>query len=72
MAAPLAASQQFGTTAAITIAYSLIFSILLVPPVMTVWRAYQNMRLRSMLERQWSELDIAIEDVHRRHEQNPS
>ena len=72
VAAPLAASQQFGTTAAITIAYSLIFSILLVPPVMTVWRAYQNMRLRSMLERQWSELDIAIEDVHRRHEQNPS
>ena len=37
VASPLAASQQFGITAAITIAYSLIFSILLVPPVMTVW-----------------------------------
>ena len=34
-ASPLAASQQFGITAAITIAYSLIFSILVVPPAMT-------------------------------------
>ena len=74
VASPLAASQQFGITAAITIAYSLIVSILLVPPAMTVWGAYQNMRLRSMVERQWKELDIAIEDVHRRHEpeQDPS
>ena len=72
VASPLAASQQFGVTAAITIGYSLIFSILLVPPAMTVWGAYQNMRLRSMVERQWSELDIAIEEVHRRHEQEPS
>ena len=72
VASPLAASQQFGITAAITIGYSLIFSILVVPPAMTVWGAYQNMRLRSMVERQWSELDIAIEEVHRRHEQEPS
>ena len=27
------------------------------------------MRLRSMVERTWAELDVAIEDVHRRHEQ---
>ena len=66
---PLLASQQFGITAAITIAYSLIVSILLVPPAMTVWGAYQNMRLRSMVEREWNELDIAIEDVYRRNEQ---
>ena len=66
---PLLASAQFGLTAAITIAYSLIISILLVPPAMTIWGSYQNMRLRSMVERTWAELDVAIEDVHRRHEQ---
>ena len=66
-ASPLAASQQFGITAAITIAYSLLVSILVVPPAMTVWGAYQNMRLRSMVKRQWDELDMAIEDIHRRH-----
>ena len=59
-ASPLAASQQFGITAAITIAYSLIVSVVLVPPAMTVWGAYQNMRLRSMLRRQWDELDFTV------------
>ena len=68
-ASPLLASQQFGITAAITIAYSLIVSILVVPPAMTVWGAYQNMRLRSMVEREWADLDVAIEHVHRRYEQ---
>ena len=66
---PLAASQQFGITAAITIIYSLIVSIVLVPPAMTVWGAYQNMRLRSSVNRMWEELDDAIEGVHQRHEQ---
>ena len=55
---PLAGSQQFGITAAITIAYSLIVSILVVPPAMTVWGAYQNMRLRSSVQRMWDELDV--------------
>ena len=68
-ASPLLASQQFGITAAITITYSLIVAILVVPPAMTVWGAYQNMRLRSMVERQWNDLDIAIEDIHQRYEQ---
>ena len=67
-ASPMAASQQFGITAAITIAYSLIVSVLVVPPAMTVWGAYQNMRLRSMLQRHWDELDAAIEGIHRRYE----
>ena len=71
VASPLLASQQFGLTAAITIAYSLIVSILVVPPAMTVWGAYQNMRLRSMVDRMTEELDLAIEAVHRRHEQEP-
>ena len=66
---PLAASQQFGITAGITIAYSLIVSIIMVPPMMTVWGAYQNMRLRSVVQRWSEELDEAIEAVHRRHEQ---
>ena len=67
---PLAASAQFGVTAAITIAYALIVSIVLVPPAMTVWGAYQNMRLRSNLLRWASELDEAIDAVHRRYEEN--
>ena len=65
---PLAASAQFGITAGITIAYALIVSILLVPPAMTVWGAYQNMRLRSNLMRWADELDTEIDAVHRRHE----
>ena len=36
-ASPLAPLQQFGIRAAITIAYSLVVSVLLVPPAMTVW-----------------------------------
>ena len=28
-----------------------------------------DMRLRSMVEREWEELDVAIEDVYRRHEE---
>ena len=68
-ASPLAGSQQFGITAAITIAYSLIVAVVLVPPAMTIWGAYQNMRLRSMVEREWSDLDLAIDDVFRRHEE---
>ncbi|MCY4582969.1 MAG: MMPL family transporter [Chloroflexi bacterium] len=67
-AAPLAAMQQFGITAAITIAFSLIYSVLLVPPAMTVWGAFQNMRLRSATERQWAELDVAIEEIYERQE----
>ena len=70
VASPLAASQQFGFTAAITIAYSLIVSTVLVPPAMTVWGAYQNMRLRSMVQNWADELDMAIDAVHRRHEQS--
>ncbi len=69
IASPLLASQQFGITATITIVYSLVVSILVVLPAMVVWGAYQNMRMRSMVERMWEDLDVAIEDVHRRHEQ---
>ena len=67
IASPLLASQQFGITATITIVYSLIVSILVVLPAMVVWGAYQNMRLRSMVDRMWSEVDVAIEEVDRRH-----
>ncbi len=66
---PLAASAQFGVTAGITIAYALVVSILVVPPAMTVWGAYQNMRLRANLMRWADELDTAIDSVHRRYDQ---
>ena len=51
---PVLASAQFGVTAAITIVYALLVSTLLVPPAMTIWGAYQNMRLRSELRRMWT------------------
>ena len=64
---PLEGSQQLGITAAITIAYSLVVSILVVPPAMTIWGAYQNMKLRSQVQRMWDDLDVAAEEIHRRH-----
>ena len=70
IASPMLAMQQFGITAAITIAYSLIVSILVVPPAMTVWGAYQNMRLRSMVRLWEEELDLEIDAVYRRHEES--
>ena len=69
IASPLLASQQFGITATITIVYSLIVSVFVVLPAMVVWGSYQNARLRSMVERMWDDLDVAIEDIHHRHEQ---
>ena len=67
IASPLLASAQFGITATITIVYSLAVSILVVLPAMVVWGAYQNMRMRSMVERMWDDLDVAIEDISQRH-----
>ena len=69
VASPLLASQQFGITATITIVYSLIVSVLVVLPAMVVWGAYQNTRLRSMVERMWDDLDVAIDDIQQRHEE---
>ena len=61
--------QQFGLTVVITIVYSLALSVLLVPPAMTIWGAYQNMRLRSMVQALWSDVDEEIEAVYRRHDE---
>ena len=69
IASPLLASQQFGITATITIVYSLMVSIFVVLPAMVVWGAYQNMRLRSMVEREWADLDVAIEGIYEQYEQ---
>ena len=66
IASPLLASQQFGITATITIVHSLWVSVVDVQPAMVVWGSYQNMWLRSMVERMWSELDVAIDDIHSR------
>ena len=64
---PLETVSQFGITCAITIGYSLLVSILVVPPAMTVWGAYENMRLRSSIQSLWDDLDMVIDDVHQRH-----
>ncbi len=69
---PVPALQQFGITAVIAIAYSLVVSVVLVPPAMVLWGAYQDMRLRSTVE-DWSrDLDEAIDAMYRRQaEQDP-
>ena len=43
--------QQFGIVTAITIAYALIAAVVVVPPAMILWAAYQNHRLRSAAAR---------------------
>ena len=48
--------QQFGLVTAITIAYALIAAIVVVPPAMIVWAAYQNHRLRTAVARAEREL----------------
>ena len=67
IASPLLASQQFAIAASITILYSLLVSILLVPPAMTIWGAYQNVRLRSKVKRWADELDFEIEAIDQRY-----
>ena len=48
--------QQFGMVTAITIAYALVAAIVVVPPSMIMWAAYQNYKLRSALAR--AELEV--------------
>ena len=43
--------QQFGIVTAITIAYALVAAVVVVPPMMIVWAAYQNHRLRTAAAR---------------------
>ncbi len=64
---PLRGLQQFAVTAALSIAYSLIVAVLLVPPMMTVWGAYQNMKLRSQVQRMWDDLDVAADEIQASH-----
>ena len=48
--------QQFGIVTAITISYALIAAVVVVPPAMILWAAYQNYRLRSAAARAGYEL----------------
>ncbi len=64
--------RQFAITTAVMIGYSLIVSILLVPPAMTVWGAYQNMRLRSTMQRMWDEIDVVADAMDGRHAREQS
>ena len=43
--------QQFGTLTAITISYALIAAIVVVPPLMVMWAAYQKHRMQSAAAR---------------------
>ena len=52
----LAPFQQFGLVTAITIAYALIAAVIVVPPTMILWAAYQNYRLRTTVARAEREL----------------
>ena len=51
--------QQFGLITAITISYALIAAVIVVPPSMILWAAYQNHRLRSVVARAERELGEA-------------
>ena len=53
---PLTPFQQFAAVSALTIAYALIAAVVVVPPAMIVWGAYQNLRLRRAVERARTEL----------------
>ena len=66
---PVPALQQFGITATIAIAYSLIVSVVLVPPAMTLWGAYQDMKLRSRVEDWSASVDEAMEAIYRRQQE---
>ena len=48
--------QQFGMVTAITIAYALVAAIVVVPPSMIMWAAYQNYKLRAAVARAEREL----------------
>ena len=48
--------QQFGLLTAITIVYALVAAVVVVPPLMVVWAAYQNHRLRAAVSRAEREL----------------
>lgn len=61
--------QDSAITAAITILYSLLSSIFVAPPAMTVRGAYRNARLRSNLRQVADGLDRQIEAVYQRQRQ---
>ena len=48
--------QQFGIVTAITISYALVAAIVVVPPSMILWAAYESYRLRSAVARAEREL----------------
>ena len=61
---PLQGFQQFGVIAALAIVFSLLVSTVVVPPALTVWGAYENMKLRSTVQRLWEDLDETVEGIY--------
>lgn len=56
MLSSLTPFQQFGVVTALTILYALVAAIVVVPPAMIVWAAYQNSRLHSAAARAGQQL----------------
>ena len=57
--------RNFGLMVALALIYSLIVSTFLLPPTMTVWAAYQSMRLRYMAQRLSDEADMKTDRARR-------
>ncbi|MDE0235112.1 MAG: MMPL family transporter [bacterium] len=57
--------RNFGLMVALALIYSLIVSTFLLPPTMTVWAAYQNMRMRYRARRMLDDTHVKSEHAHR-------
>ena len=57
--------QNFGVMVALALVYSLIVSTCLLPPTMTVWAAYQSMRMRYRARRLSDDTEAKSEHGHR-------
>lgn len=57
--------RNFGLMVALALIYSLIVSTFLLPPTMTVWAAYQNMRMRYRAQRLMDDTDVESDHAHR-------
>ncbi|MDE0122566.1 MAG: MMPL family transporter [bacterium] len=57
--------RNFGLMVALALIYSLIVSTFLLPPTMSVWAAYQNMRMRYRARRLSDDADLKADHAHR-------
>ena len=57
--------RNFGLMVALALMYSLIVSTFLLPPTMTLWTAYRNMRMRHRPHRLSDHTDVETDHAHR-------